>query len=54
MYKIEKNYNRLQNGNYTFFISPNQINNLKGKLGKSKYNIFNPTTESEKVIFYKD
>ena len=54
MYKIEKNYNRLQNGNYTFFISPNQINNLKGKLGKSKYNIFNPTKDSEKVIFYKD
>ena len=54
MYKIEKNYNRLQNGDYTFFISPNQINNLKGKLGKSKYNIFNPTKDSEKVIFYKD
>jgi len=54
MYKIEKNYNRLQKGGYTFFISPDQISSLKGKLGKIKYNIFRPTKDSEKIIFYKD
>ena len=54
MYKIEKNFNRLKNGDYTFFISPEQISSLKGKLGKTKYNIFSPTKDSEKVIFYKE
>lgn len=54
MYKIEKNLNRLKNGEYTFFLNPLEIKELKGKLNKNEYKIYSPTLDSEKVIFYKD
>ena len=54
MYKIEKNYNRLQNGDYTFFLNPIETRDLKGKLKKSEYKIYSPTKDSEKIIFYKN
>ena len=53
MYKINKNYNRLINGNPTFFLNPLEVMELKGKLNKNEYKIYKPTKDSEKVILYK-
>lgn len=52
MYKIEKNYNRLKNEGYTFFLNINEVNELKMKLRKNEYNVYSPTKDSEKVIIY--
>ena len=54
MYEIQKNITRLSNNQHTFFLEINEQNDLKRKLGKTKYNIFYPNSESEKVIFYID
>ncbi|MBR2712787.1 MAG: hypothetical protein IKF37_00220 [Bacilli bacterium] len=53
MYKINKNYNRLLNGDSTFFLNPLEVMELKGKLNKNEYKIYMPTKDAEKVIFYK-
>ena len=42
MYTIQKNLNRLNNGQYTFFLDPKEQKELKGKLKKDEYNIFYP------------
>ena len=52
MYKIEKYYERLKNGESTFFLTPIDVMELKGKFKKNEYKIFKPTKDSEKVIFY--
>lgn len=52
MYTIEKNLNKLYNGQATFFLDPKEQMLLKGKLKKGYYNIFLPYKDSEKVIFY--
>ena len=54
MYKIQKNLNRLNNGQYTFFLDPKEQKEIKGKLKKNEYNIFYPYKDSEKNIFYKN
>ena len=54
MYEIQKNLNRLNNNQTTFFLEVNEQKELKRKLGKTKYNIFSPNSDSEKVIFYID
>ena len=54
MYEIQKNITRLSNNQHTFFLEINEQNELKRKLGKTKYNIFYPNSEAEKVIFYID
>ena len=54
MYEIQKSMTRLNNGQATFFLEPNEQNELRRNLSKTKYNIFCPTTDSEKVIFYID
>ena len=54
MYKIEKNYQRLINGEPTTFLNPVDIKELKGKLNKNQYKIYYPTRDAEKVIFYKN
>lgn len=54
MYKIEKNLNRLQRGEATFFLDPKQQQLLKGKLKKGEYKIFRPYKDSESNIFYID
>ena len=54
MYTIKKNLNRISNGNYTFFLDPNEQNKLRSKLKKNNYRIFYPYKDSEKNIFYVD
>lgn len=52
MYKIEKYYEKLKNGEPTFFLTPIDVMELKGRLKKNEYKIFKPTKDSEKVLFY--
>lgn len=52
MYNTDKNYNRLLNGQSTFFLDKKEVMMLKGKLRKDDYKIYYPYPESEKVIFY--
>lgn len=52
MYNIEKNLNRLKNGQATFFLDQSEVMRLKGKLRKDEYSIYCPYPDSEKVIFY--
>lgn len=54
MYEIQKNMTRINNNQPTFFLEVNEQKELKRKLGKTKYNIFYPNSECEKVIFYID
>ena len=54
MYEIQKNMTRLNNEQATFFLEPDEQNELKRKMGKTKYNIFYPNNDCEKVIFYID
>ena len=54
MYTIQKNLNRLNNYQPTFFLDPKEQNDLKMKLKKNDYKIFYPYKDSEKVIFYID
>lgn len=52
MYQIQKNLNRLYNGQSTFFLDPREQDLLKSKLKKNEYNIYRPYKDSEKNIFY--
>lgn len=54
MYEIQKNLTKLNNDQPTFFLEVNEQNELKRKLGKTKYSVFSPNSDSEKVIFYID
>ena len=54
MYNVEKNFNKIMNGQPTFFMDPKEQMELKGKLRKEEYKIFYPYPDSEKVIFYKN
>ena len=52
MYYIEKNLTRLRNGQFTFFLDPKELNEVKSKLKKDEYSIFYPYKDSEKNIIY--
>ena len=52
MYTIQKNLNRLNNYQPTFFLDPKEQNEMMMKLKKNEYKIYKPFDESEKVIFY--
>ena len=52
MYTIQKNLNRLNNYQPTFFLDPKEQNDLKMQLKKNEYKVFYPYKDSEKVIFY--
>ena len=52
MYTIQKNLNRLNNYQPTFFLDPKEQTDLKMKLKKNEYKVFYPYKDSEKVIFY--
>ena len=54
MYKNEKNYDKLINNGYTFFLNPKDQIELKRLLKKNEYEIYYPTKDSEKLIFYKN
>ena len=52
MYKIDKNYNKLLNGEATNFLNPLEIMDLKGKLKGINYKTYYPFEEAEKIILY--
>jgi len=54
MYLIEKNLNKLRNGQNTFFLDPKEFLQIKGKLKKDEYSVYYPYKDSEKVILYVD
>ena len=54
MYEIQKNLTRLNNGQPTFFLDPSEAKEVRRKLGKTKFFVFSPNIDSEKVIFYTD
>ena len=54
MYEIQKNLNRLYNGQSTFFLDPREQGLLKNKLKKNEFKIYKPYKDSEKNIFYNN
>ncbi len=54
MYNIKKNIDRLNRGESTFFLEPNEIKEVSKHFKKYEFNIFKPFEEAEKVILYKD
>ena len=42
MYFIQKNLTRLNNNQSTFFLDPNELNQVKGKLKGINYSIYYP------------
>ena len=53
MYEVDKNYEKLIKGKYTYFLDNRLQLLLKRKLN-IKYNIYIPYIDSEKVIYYTD
>jgi len=52
MYTIEKNLNKLNHNQPTFFLDPKEQQKLKKKLKKGTYQVYKPYIDSEKNIFY--
>ena len=52
MYKIEKNLNRINRKEATFFLDPKEQLELTRKLKKETYQIYKPYPDSEKNILY--
>ena len=53
-YNIEKNINKIMNGECTNFLDPSTYYKLSLKLKKIKYNTYYPYENSDKVIIYTD
>lgn len=53
MYLIQKNLTRFHNLGYTYFLNPNELNQVIFSLKKGDYSIFSPYPESEKNILYQ-
>ena len=53
MYTVEKNLNKLNHNQPTFFLDPKEQQELKKKLKKDTYKVYKPYIDSEKNIFYK-
>ena len=54
MYNIKKNIDKLNRGEPTFFLEPNEIKEVSKYFKKDEFNIFKPFEEAEKVILYRD
>ena len=52
-YNIEKIIDSLNNRGFTNFITQKELINIKGKLNKNEYKIYNLYDECSKVILYK-
>lgn len=52
MYFIQKNLTRLNNNQSTFFLDPNELQEVQKKLKKGQYKIYYPYRDSEKNIIY--
>ena len=51
-YEIEKNVNKIINGESTFFLDGKMRNEVHKRISKMDYNVYYPYVDSEKVIFY--
>lgn len=54
MYNIKKNIDRLNRGEPTFFLEPNEVKEISKYFKKDEFNIFKLFEEAEKLILYKD
>ena len=54
LYIINKNYEKVITGNFTYFLDFKLQILVKRKLGKVKYNVYKSYIDSDKVIFYQD
>ena len=54
MYLIQKNLNRLYNGQYTFFLDPREQYLLMSKFKKNEFKLYKPYLDSEKNLFYNN
>ena len=54
MYNIKKNIDRLNRGEPTFFLEPNEVKEINKYFKKDEFNIFKLFEEAEKLILYKD
>lgn len=52
MYTVEKNLNKLNHNQPTFFLDPKEQLELSKKRKKDSYKIYKPYSDSEKNIFY--
>lgn len=52
MYTVEKNLNKLNHNQPTFFLDSKEQQELKKKLKKDTYKVYKPYIDSEKNIFY--
>lgn len=53
LYKINNSIERLNREESTLFLDKKELEIIKRKINKSKYNIYSPYEESDKVILYK-
>ena len=53
MYLVEKTINKLNSYGHTFFLKPNELNEVCRHLKKNSYEIYKPYSYSEKNIIYK-
>ena len=53
MYLVEKTINKLNSYGHTFFLKPNELNEVVSHLKKNSYEIYKPYPYSEKSIIYK-
>lgn len=54
LYNIKKNVDKIRRGECTFFLDPQEFNQVKAKLKKNEYQIFRPYPNSNKVILYTE
>ncbi len=52
-YNIERIIDSLNNKGYTNFLVPKELMQIKGKLNKNEYKLYEPYNECTKVILYK-
>lgn len=52
-YNIEKKIDSLKNKGYTNFLTPKELRQVKSKLSKEEYKIYEPYPETNKVMLYK-
>jgi RNA-binding protein YlmH len=53
MYLVEKTINKLNSYGHTFFLKPNELDEVTRHLKKNSYEIYKPYPYSEKNIIYK-
>ena len=54
MYLVEKTINKLNSYGHTFFLKPNELNEVIHHLKKNSFEIYKPYPYSEKNILYKN